>query len=116
VAPSFDELVRFLRAETGCRAQIAPEQRIEQDLHLCGDDAVDLLQAVERRFAVLLHDQDTGYRRTFGMPDDEVLFSGEGWPLPGVSWLSRRMASPQPRVRDLTMSELHSAIVRASRP
>lgn len=114
--PSFQDVELFVRDFAGLRRkhQIAPETRLEAHLGITGDDGDELLQRASKHFGVALAHPIHGYRDTFALADNEYLFHGEGLDLLGISallgWLRN---GERPRVRDLTMAELHGAIVRS---
>jgi len=76
-ALSFEEFAGFIRqwGRISPKKRIAPETDFEGDLGVSGDDGLDLLEAVEKRFGVSLS------RESFNLAPDEFLFHGEGlWP------------------------------------
>lgn len=115
-APTFQEVETFVRHFAGLRQNhvVEPASRLEADLGITGDEGDDLLQGASRQFGVQLADPVLGYRSTFGLAHDEYLFHGEGLDLLGIGAIIRWIRKePRPRVRDLTMAELHNAILRS---
>jgi len=110
--PSLEELIEFLRSFAGIpqRQQISAETRLEADLRITGLDGSDLLEASARHFHASLASPDDGYRRPFHLGPDEFLFHAEGLSL-GV-FLMGLLGYRDPRIRDLTVGELHAAICR----
>lgn len=114
MAPHLSEVIDFVREETRTpsRVQISGLTRLEGDLGVTGDDGDDLLQAAEARFSVSFGED---LRLTFGLEPGEVLFGPEGLPIPGVSWMLRKLGLDAPtRVVDLTVEQLHQAIARSA--
>ncbi len=92
---------------------VRSETRLESDLGVTGDDGEELLKAVAKEFGVALANPDDGYRTTFSLSPNEYLFSSEGFDLLGIGSLIGRIGgTPNHIVRDLTIGQLHTAIVR----
>jgi len=71
-----------------------------------------VLQEVSRHFDVPLAAENDGYRTTFGLQPDQYLFHSEGLDLLGTGAFIRRLRGEAPAtVRDLTVGELHKAIL-----
>lgn len=114
-SPSLQEVEHFVRDFAGLRndKQVTPQTRLDADLGITGDDGDDLLKAAAEHFGARLSDPVNGYRTTFSLAEDECLFHAEGLDLIGIASLVRSLRSlPPPKVRDLTLAELHDAIVR----
>ena len=114
--PSFDAVAAFVRQFAGLRQKhvVEPSTRCDADLGITGDDGDDLLKEASSYFRVQLAHPVEGYRKTLGLAADEYLFHSEGLDLLGVSAIIRWLQKESlPRVRDLTVGELHNAIVRA---
>ncbi len=95
---------------------ITTDSRLEADFHITGDDGDEFLQKVAVHFGVNLADPVYGYRPTFGLEENEYLFHSEGLDLLGIGDLIRRYRKqPEPCYRDLTLGELHNAILRSER-
>jgi hypothetical protein len=115
-SPTFHEVEAFVRdfARLGRKEVITPDTRLEADLGITGDDGGELLQKAAAHFGVQLADPVHGYRSTFGLGEHEFLFHDEGLDLLGIGVLIRRLRKqPEPRIRELTMGELHNAILRS---
>jgi len=113
---SFEEVVAFVREFTGVRSHqaITGETRLEADLGVTGDDGKDLLCAAVERFRVDLASPENGIAQTLQLGPDEYFFGPEGFDLPGISVLVRWLrGEPRPVYRDLTVGELHEAILKA---
>lgn len=108
---TLDDVIAFVRDQEGVRRRraITAETRLGADLGVTGYDGVDLLEAAERRFGVSLLSEEHGVCEAFGLGPDEVLFGSEGFDLLGLL-----LGRPEPNVRDLTVAELHRAIVSAT--
>ena len=107
-----------MRNFTGYRGSrpITCETRLEADLGVTGDDGDDLLEEASRCFNAALASPQDGYRTTFGLRSNDYLFSDEGVDLLGVNALIRWFrGEPRPVVRDLTLGQLHDAIVKTRR-
>ena len=114
--PTFQDVEAFVRDFAALRRNqvITPDTRLENDLGITGDDGDELLQKAATHFGVQLADPVHGYRPTFGLGENEYLFNSEGLDLLGIGELIRRLRKQPPEViRDLTMEELHNAILRA---
>lgn len=118
--PTFQDVEAFVRDFAGLRRKqvVTPDTRLEADLRITGDDGTELLEKASAHFGVQLADPVHGVRRTFGLAENEYLFHGEGLEIPGISALIRWVFNPpetsEPRYRDLTMKELHDALVRCA--
>ena len=105
--PTVEDVISFVRETTHSRRTITAGTQIERDLGVTGDDGDDLLAAAEDRFGVPL---------AFELKPNEHLFGPEGFGLFGIPTLSRwRRRQPRPAYRDLSVAELHKAILRAGR-
>ncbi len=114
--PTFQDVEAFVRDFAALRRKqiITPDTRLETDLGVTGDDGDELLQKAAVHFGVQLAHPVLGYRRTFGLGENEYLFNSEGLDLLGIGDLIRRLRKqPLPIIRDLTMGELHNAILRS---
>ena len=112
--PDVSEVINFVRSYTGAgaRIEISGATRLEADLGVTGDDGVDLLKAAEQHFGI---EFGNDLRPVFQLDPDEVLFGDEGLPIPGLAWVRRLLGGqPPPAVADLTVEQLHSAILRCS--
>ncbi len=115
--PTLQDIERFVRdfAGLGAGQSVTPQTRLDADLGITGDDGDDLLKAAAEHFGAKLADPIHGYRETFSLAENEYLFHAEGFDLLGVSVLVRAVSNkPKPRIRDLTLAELHDAIIRTS--
>lgn len=112
--PTFEEFSDFIREVAGLPAstEITPATRFEKDLGITGDDGSDLLTDVERKFGVLLHSKEDGYRKTFNLEQNEFLFNSEGFnPFQLITMLLKK--SGKSKVRDFTVGELFEAVCRS---
>lgn len=117
MAPELSEVIAFIREYTGNpRRAMDASTLLEADLGVCGDDGVELLEDIAKAFNVELCTDEEGYRKTFSLQENEYLFSSEGLDLLGIGrlidWLRK---IPPPVIRDLSIGQLHSAIVEAAR-
>ncbi|HLA62812.1 MAG TPA: hypothetical protein VK610_00175 [Rhodothermales bacterium] len=108
--PSFDAVANFVRTFHGIspRRVLLPRTRIEADLGITGDDGDDLLDAAERHFGVALR-----MPKLFGLGPDEVLFGPEEAFDPFRFLFHRIAGEPRGVVRDLTLEQLHRAVLAA---
>ncbi len=115
IEPLLLDVANFVRAWTGMDNEfvVSSETRLEANLGITGDDGEELLKAVAKEFGVALANPDDGYRTTFSLLANEYLFSSEGFDLLGIgSLIGRIRGIPHHVVRDLTVGQLHTAIVR----
>jgi len=101
--PSFDELAEVIAEVTGVdRSRITPSARLEQDLGVTGDDGVELLQALAKKFGTDFDRPDHGGR---------YLFGAEGFdPISPI--LLRLLGRSSATVIPITVGDLHLAAVR----
>lgn len=113
--PTFQEVEIFVRDVAGRRPKVVtPNSRLEADFGITGDDGDEFLQEASRHFGVQLAHPINGYRATFALGENEYLFHSEGDDLLGIGNLIRWLRKqPRPIYRDLTIGELHSAILHA---
>lgn len=106
--PSFEEFAKFIRqwAKLSRKERIVPETEFEYDLGITGDDGCDLLEATEQRFRVALSSREHGYRNTFNLGPNEVLFHAEGFG-PDLLTIFGRSA---PVVVSFTVDKLYNAV------
>jgi hypothetical protein len=114
MSPTLPDVISFIREYAGLRKQPIDENSyIENDLHIAGDDGVELLQEAEKVFGVCFETDEHNLRTLFSMKDNEYLFTAEGLDLFGISrffaWLR---GIPEPTIRDLTVGELHQVLVK----
>ncbi|MGY5955799.1 Acyl carrier protein [Kosakonia sp. BK9b] len=114
--PSLPQVIDFIREFTGCRRQPIHENTwLEADLGVTGYDGVDLLEEIADAFDVVLCTEEEGYRKTFSLGENEYLFGGEGLDLLGIGRLIGWLRGiPEPVIRDLSVGQLHQALVRAA--
>ncbi|MBS1940589.1 MAG: hypothetical protein JST38_06920 [Bacteroidetes bacterium] len=113
--PTYQEVETFVRNFAGRRPKvITPNSRLEADFGITGDDGDEFLEGASCHFNIRLAHPINGYRTTFNLGENEYLFHSEGDDLLGIGnliqWLRKK---PRPIYRDLTIGELHSAILRA---
>ena len=109
--PSWREFTRVSK-----RKAVDSETRLEADLGVTGDDGADLLEAVANRFDLDYKAFDSALVDTLGLGPNEYVFGPEGLDLIGVGALVRwARRQPQPTFRDLTVRELHAALLAARR-
>jgi hypothetical protein len=114
--PTFHDVEVFVRDFTGVSSKklITTDTRLEGDLGVTGDDGDELLEKASAHFGVQLAHPVHGYRQTFGLGVNECLFHSEGFDLFGIwALLGRLRNRPLPAIRDLTVGELYSAILRS---
>jgi len=109
--PSFDDFAEFIRqwAKLSGKKEITPETHFENGLGITGDDGCDLLEATEKRFKITLSSAEHGYRKTFNLGPNEVLFHPEGFGpnLPDLLSLAGRHT---PVVILFTVGQLYKAV------
>ncbi|QTF10913.1 DUF1493 family protein [Brenneria izadpanahii] len=114
MSPSLLEVISFIREHAALRKQHIDENTyIEEDLHITGDDGVELLEEAEKVFGVCFETEDHNLATLFSMKDNEYLFTSEGFDPFGIfrffEWLR---GIPGSTVRDLTVGELHQVLVK----
>lgn len=113
VEPTLQQVIDFVREISGdVKSVISGETRLEADLGIAGDDGVELLEEAEKRFGVSFVTEERSFKETFGLGENEYLFTAEGLDLLGVGrligWLREE---PRAVVRDLTVGELWRVLV-----
>ncbi|MGK9175066.1 hypothetical protein KXR87_17925 [Yokenella regensburgei] len=114
MSPTLPEVISFIREYAGLRKQpIDANAYIEKDLHICGDDGVELLQEAEKFFGVCFETDEHNLRTLFSMKENEYLFTSEGLDLLGISYFFEWVRGiPHPTTRDLTVGEFHQVLVK----
>jgi hypothetical protein len=114
MSPSLSEVINFIREYFGLHKQHIDENTyIEEQLHITGDDGVELLEQAEKVFDVSFATDEYNLRTLFSMKENEYLFSSEGLDLFGICRLLDRLRGiPKPTIRDLTVGELHQVLVK----
>ena len=112
-SPSLDEVIALVRRVSGDhKTPIGAETLLEEDLHIAGDDGVELLEAAEQAFGVDFTSDGVDFRELFGLKENEYLFTAEGLDLLGLSRLCRWLRNePEPIVTDLSVGKLHRVLV-----
>lgn len=114
--PSFKAVVNFVKAFTFTHRPITSDTRLEAHLGITGENGIKLIQAAETHFNIPLASPEEGIRQTFRLGPNEYLFHPTDSERPKLgAWLSRLRQEPQPIFRDLTVGELHQALLRAAR-
>lgn len=113
--PTLEEVVAFVREFSGWRNKKMDENTLlEDDLHISGDDGVELLEEAEKVFGVSLPPEGEDFRELFSLKQNEYLFHSEGYDFFGIVWLCRKLRGiPAPVIRDLSVGRLHSVLVYA---
>jgi len=115
--PTLEQIIEIIQDNFGpYRKPIDGTSRVEEDLHICGDDGVELLDACEKAFNVSFDTENNSFRNRFSLAENEYLFTSEGFDLFCISrfvdWLR---GMPKPVIRDVTVGKLHRVIVEAVR-
>lgn len=115
--PTLAQVIEVIQKTFGpYRQPIGRNSRIEEDLHICGDDDKDLFEACEQAFNISFDTDEMSFRERFSLAENEYLFTGEGIDLFGicrfVDWIR---GIPKPIIRDLTVGELHRVLVESVR-
>lgn len=113
--PPLADVIAFIREFSGCRREAIDENSwLEQDLGITGDDGVELLEEAEKVFGVSFSAEQDGFREAFSLKENEYLFHSEGIDFLGIVYLCRRLRGiPAPVVCDLSVGQLHNALVEA---
>ncbi|MEM8807824.1 MAG: hypothetical protein AAGF01_17530 [Cyanobacteria bacterium P01_G01_bin.38] len=113
--PSFEEVVAFVKTLIHTCCPITPDTRLEAHLGITGEDGIALIQAAEEHFQLSLASPEHGIRPAFRLGPNEYLFRPAGRALLKMGSLMRRLRNePNPIIRDLTVGELHQALLRAN--
>ncbi|MGJ7470289.1 hypothetical protein [Kosakonia cowanii] len=114
MSPSVEEVIAFVREFSGCtRKAIDESTLLEEDLGICGDDGVELLEEAEKFFAVRFATDEEDFRSLFSLKENEYLFTSEGLDLLGICYFFRWLrGEPEPVVRDLSIGQLHQMLVK----
>ncbi|MFS2059152.1 hypothetical protein [Kosakonia cowanii] len=114
MSPSVEEVIAFVREFSGCtRKAIDESTLLEDDLGICGDDGVELLEAAEKFFSVRFETDEEDFRSLFSLKENEYLFTSEGLDLLGICYFFRWLRDePEPVVRDLSIGQLHQVLVK----
>ena len=115
--PTLEQIIEIIQENFGpYRKPIDGNSRVEEDLHICGDDGVELLEACEKAFSISFDTEDNSFRNRFSLAENEYLFTSEGFDLfcigRFIDWLR---GMPKPVIRDVTVGKLHRVIVEAVR-
>ncbi len=115
--PTLEQIIEIIQDNFGpYRKTIDGTSRVEEDLHICGDDGVELLDAYEKAFNISFDTENNSFRNRFSLAENEYLFTSEGFDLfcigRFVDWLR---GMPKPVIRDVTVGKLHRVIVEAVR-
>lgn len=115
--PTLEQIIEIIQDNFGpYRKTIDGTSRVEEDLHICGDDGVELLEACEKAFSISFDTEDNSFRNRFSLAENEYLFTSEGFDLfcigRFIDWLR---GMPKPVIRDVTVGKLHRVIVEAVR-
>jgi len=115
LSPSLFQVIEFVRDFIGDhRTPINVDTYLEADLGVTGDDGSELLEEIAQAFGVILCTETEGYRITFGLQENEYLFESEGFDLFGINRLRDWLRGvPRPIIRDLSIGQLHRALVDA---
>lgn len=112
--PRLEDVIAFVREFSGWHSKAIDESTLlENDLHITGDDGVELLEEAEAVFAVSFATQEDDFRALFSLQDNEYLFTSEGLDLLGIGYFCRWLRGiPHPVVRDLSVGQLHRVLVK----
>ncbi len=115
--PTLEQIIEIIQDNFGpYRKTIDGTSRVEEDLHICGDDGAELLEACEKAFSISFDTEDNSFRNRFSLAENEYLFTSEGFDLfcigRFIDWLR---GMPKPVIRDVTVGKLHRVIVEAVR-
>jgi len=113
--PSLAEVIAFVREFSGWKRKTIDENTwLEENLHITGDDGVELLEEAEKVFGVSFPTEEDDFRKVFSLKENEYLFDSEGIDFFCIAYLCRRLRGiPSPVIRDLSVGQLHSVLVEA---
>ena len=111
--PTLEEVIALVRRISGDhKTPINAGTRLEEDLHITGDDGVELLEAAEQAFGVSFFGDGVDFMELFELKENEYLFTAEGLDLLGLDRLCRWLRNePEPVVADLSVGKLHRIVV-----
>lgn len=113
--PTLADVIAFIRDFSKYKRGILDENSwLEEDLGITGDDGVELLEEAENVFGVRFCAGKEDFRQVFSLKENEYLFHSEGFDFLGIAYLCRRLRGiPEPVIRDLSIGQLHRALVEA---
>lgn len=116
MAPSLSQVIIFVHQFSKASLDSVHEQtRLEADLGITGDDGVEIIEAAEKTFRVDFCSTDQSFSTLFSLKENEYLFNSEGLDLLGICRLFDWIRGiPRPVIRDLSVGQLHRALVEAS--
>jgi acyl carrier protein len=102
-SPSFDEIAEVISELTGVdKSRITPASRLEHDLGVTGDDGVQLLETLAKKYRVDFDRPNHGGRYLFGSDSFDP-----------ISPILRRILGRSPKtVIPITVGDLHLAAAR----
>ncbi|WP_380179997.1 hypothetical protein [Kalamiella sp. sgz302252] len=112
--PTPEEVIAFVREFSGWRKKKIDENTLlEDDLHITGDDGVELLEEAEKVFGISFETEEESFRSLFSLQDNEYLFNSEGFDFFCIGYFYRRLKGiPHPVVRDLSVGKLHEVLIK----
>lgn len=115
--PTLNLVIEIIQKRFGpYRKPIDGNSRVEEDLHICGDDGIDLLEACEQAFNISFDTEDNSFRNRFSLAENEYLFTSEGVDFLGFCRFTEWIRGiPKSVICDLTVDKLHRVIVEAVR-
>lgn len=110
-----EDVIAFIREHQrlGVRIPITSTTFFERDLGITGDDGVELLEDIQKRFGVSFIGPDGSLRVAFGLAADEYLFHSEGFSLFG--FIAHLFGWASEKVRPLSVGRLHQVVVEQQR-
>lgn len=117
-----EDVIAFIREHQrlGERIPITSTTFFERDLGITGDDGVELLEDIQKRFGVSFIGPDGSLSGAFGLAADEYLFHSEGFNP--FLFVANLFGYAIEKVRPLSVGQLHQVvaerqgIVRARQP
>lgn len=113
MSATLDDVITFIRADQyiGEGTPITATTLLEADLGITGDDGSELLEGLQKHFAISFAGPG-GLREAFGLQPGEYLFHSEG--LGFFRWLAGCFGKDIENVKPLSVGELHRVIERLS--
>lgn len=114
MSATLDDVITFIRADQyiGEGTPITATTLLEADLGITGDDGSELLEGLQKHFAISFAGPDGSLREAFGLQPGEYLFHSEG--LGFFQWLAGCFGKDIENVKPLSVGELHRVIARLS--
>jgi hypothetical protein len=108
-----EHLIEFIRHHQRIAKEMVIDQYtlLEKDLGITGDDGGELLDVIEKEFAVSFVGSDSTIRKAFGLEKSEYLFHNEG--VGFFEFIASFLGRGLEKVKPLTVGELYKVVLSA---